>query len=119
MIKLVTEQMVDCIPNNFTGIASYEDGSVIYYKNGLSHREDGPAIICSDGYQKWCLEGKPHNLNGPAVIYPNGAEIYCLHGQKYYIKENWEKEVAKLKNPYYDKIIEIDGKKYKLTLIEE
>jgi hypothetical protein len=120
MIKLVTEQMQMAYetPANFTGIMYYENGDEEHLKNGLFHREDGPAFIRNDGYQAWCIEGVFHRLEGPARIWPSGRKEYWIK-HKEFSKQDWEKEVAKLKNPYYDKIIEIDGKKYKLTLIEE
>ncbi|MFM1755407.1 MAG: hypothetical protein RL621_311 [Bacteroidota bacterium] len=114
MIKLVTEQMVEKIPDYFTGIVYYEDRNVLHLKGGKYHREDGPAFIRNDGYQAWWFENKLHNLNGPAVIYPDGYEEYWIYG-KQFSKENWEKEIAKLKNPCKDVFVEVDGKKYKLV----
>lgn len=43
-----------------------------YYKNGLLHREDGPAIIIKKNNklicQKYYIDGKLNNNNGPAII---------------------------------------------------
>lgn len=39
----------------------------IYKKNGLLHREDGPALILADGTKYWYNEGKLHRLDGPAI----------------------------------------------------
>jgi hypothetical protein len=116
MIKLVTEQIVEKVPNDFTGIAYCENGVIEYLKNSLFHREDGPAIIKSDGYKAWFFEDKRHNLYGPAVVYPNGNKEYWIH-DKNMTKEVWEKEVAKPNNPCQDVIVEVDGKKYKLVEI--
>ncbi|MFM1755425.1 MAG: Celeribacter phage [Bacteroidota bacterium] len=112
MIKLVTNQMVDCIqmvdsiPDNFTGIARFENGIIGYYKNSLFHREDGPAYITRSGYKTWWFEGKLHNLNGPAKIWPRGREEYWIDN-KYFSKENWEREVARIKNPCKDVFVEV------------
>ena len=29
-----------------------------WYKQGVFHREDGPAMIWNDGEQEWCLKGE-------------------------------------------------------------
>ena len=71
------------------------DGDKRYYKDRemkILHREDGPAFEFSDGTKRWFL---------------NGAN---------YTEKEWKIEVAKLKEPSCSgKIVEIDGKKYKLT----
>jgi len=46
------------IPKNYTGIIEWEYGSKEWYKNGIWHREDGPAYIRKDGYKEWWLDGK-------------------------------------------------------------
>lgn len=46
------------IPETFTGIAELANGTKYWYKEGLLHREDGPAIEWSDGGKAWYLEGK-------------------------------------------------------------
>jgi hypothetical protein len=45
-----------------------EGGSTFWYKNGMIHREDGPAIILPNGTESWFLNGKLHRLDGPAVL---------------------------------------------------
>jgi len=37
------------LPENYTGIVEYSDGTISYYLNSKTHREDGPAIIWCDG----------------------------------------------------------------------
>jgi hypothetical protein len=49
--------------------------------NGKFHREDGPAVIWSNGNQYWYLNGKCHRENGPAIIYPNGTQSWYLNGK--------------------------------------
>ena len=53
-----------------------------WYKNGKIHREDGPAIIHSDGSEEWCYEGKKHRIGGKAW-----AENYFIHGRLFMKKE--------------------------------
>jgi hypothetical protein len=38
---------------NFTGIIEFGFGTIVYYKNGLKHREDGPARFSIDGTEYW------------------------------------------------------------------
>lgn len=42
-----------------------EDGSVIWYKNDVWHREDGPAFE-SGSFRMWYKNGKLHREDGPA-----------------------------------------------------
>jgi hypothetical protein len=74
--KLSTEEQ-----DSFTGIIYWGYGTIEYYKNGLLHREDGPAVITNKDYKEWWNEGLLHNLNGPARIYPDGREGYFIHGE--------------------------------------
>ncbi len=46
--------------------------TIRYTLNGVPHREDGPAIIYSDGYKSWWLNGILHREDGPAIEKPNG-----------------------------------------------
>ena len=43
------------------------DGEKHWYKNGRSHREDGPAVIYVNGTKEWWLNGKRHREDGPAI----------------------------------------------------
>lgn len=44
-------------PSQFTGIVE-GDGKVCHYRNGLFHREDGPAIRFRSGAEEFWLDGK-------------------------------------------------------------
>jgi hypothetical protein len=58
-----------------------EDGVQRWFdEDGELHREDGPAIIFSDGLQAWYKHGKPHRKGGPAVIQANGTKEWYLNG---------------------------------------
>ncbi len=48
------------IPNNFTGIIEYSNGTRYWLKAGELHREDGPACEYSHGEKYWHLEGAPY-----------------------------------------------------------
>ena len=54
------------------------DLSQFWYLNGELHRTDGPAVIC-DEYQAWYLNGKRHREDGPALIWENGSKYWFLN----------------------------------------
>lgn len=67
----------------------YEDknGNVEWYKDGLLHRENGPALEYSIGTKIWCLNGKRHREDGPAFEWFfkwfSGGQAWYLHGIEY------------------------------------
>jgi len=54
-----------------------------WYKEGttLFHRENGPALECSNGDKEWYLNGRLHREDGPAVEYSNGDKKWYLNGK--------------------------------------
>lgn len=86
------------IPTDYTGccfIASLNEEH--YYKNGVAHRTDGPAIrhnIWNGEY--WYFQGRKHRLDGPAFIQHKNI-IFSIHG-KYYTKENFWNHPLVIKN---------------------
>jgi hypothetical protein len=44
--------------NKFTGIVKYPRGTIIYFKNGRYHREDGPAVILSSNNMQYWIYGE-------------------------------------------------------------
>ncbi len=60
----------------------YADGTKEWYKNGLRHREDGPAIEYFNGDKYWYLNGKQHREDGPAVEWFIGDKYWYLNGEK-------------------------------------
>jgi hypothetical protein len=46
------------------------DDDVKWFKHGLLHREDGPAVISEGGNTQWYKDGKLHRLDGPAKVHP-------------------------------------------------
>jgi len=43
---------------NFTGCLIDEDNTIVWFKNGQRHREDGPALEYTYGTKRWFLNGK-------------------------------------------------------------
>ncbi len=88
-----------------------------WHQSGKTHRVDGPARIRlgKGAFEEWYLFGKLHREDGPADVSGN----WFIHGEQY-SKEAFEARAESLKNalsPTCDgKIVEIDGKKYKLSL---
>jgi|SRR5690606_16973430 len=48
-------------------VVECENGDKFWYKNGLLHREDGPAREYADGDKYWYLNGILHREYGPAI----------------------------------------------------
>ena len=91
----------------------YVNGTKCWYLNGKLHREDGPAIEWPDGGKLWYQNGNLHREDGPAIEYADGRKYWYFEGVKYS-----EKEFQKKMSPQQScdgKIVEIDGKKYKLA----
>jgi hypothetical protein len=57
------------------------DSRVEYRLNGVLHREDGPAVECTNGYKEWYKHGIYHREGGPAIEYKNGSKSWCLNGK--------------------------------------
>ncbi len=88
----------------------YSNGTKYWYLNGKYHREDGPAIEWADGTKYWYLNGKFHREGGPAVERANGTKYWYLNGKRLTEAEHREQTQT-----CANKIVEIDGKKYKLV----
>ena len=85
-----------------------------YNKKELGYREDG-----SVWYERYFIDGKLHRVDGPACIgYDEDGSVwqeYYYIDDKEYTNREWE---AKTKTTTCEgKVVEIDGKKYKLTEI--
>ena len=94
----------------------FDNSDEHWYLNNKCHREDGPAILCHDGYKAWYLNGKLHRKDGPAIIYTSGTKFWYLNGKSVSEVEHKQRTQAK-QDDYSDKVVEIDGKKYKLQAI--
>jgi hypothetical protein len=73
----------------------HSNGTTEWYLNGLPHREDGPALFYF-GNTSWFIKGELHREDGPAIEYLNGDSRYYLYGN-YYSEEGWKEEVTKIK----------------------
>jgi hypothetical protein len=77
----------------------HPDGTKIFHRDSRLHREDGPAVICPDGWSTWWIDGHRHDgyglgyreyfregylhrLDGPAVERNNGEREYWINGQR-------------------------------------
>jgi hypothetical protein len=87
------------------------------------NRVDGPAKEYADGSKFWLKDGKLHRLDGYACEYPSGVGCYYIDGFCYN-QEDYKKEIAKRNSPppppdpCDGKVVEIEGKKYQLKLVE-
>jgi hypothetical protein len=84
------------IPENYTGITEYPNGTKVWYLNGLCHRVDGPALEYLGGYKEWWLNGQRHRVNGPAIESFNGSKAWYLKGIEY-SQEEWFEQLVKIK----------------------
>lgn len=57
-----------------------------HYLNGKLHREDGPAVINSNGTKEWFVHGVRHRTDGPAVkkVQPYTIDRYFVNGAEYF-----------------------------------
>jgi hypothetical protein len=70
------------VPFQFTGVVEcLENEGKRWYVNGELHREDGPAVIYSDGSQEWWVNGFRHRADGPAREYSTGRKEWYLNGK--------------------------------------
>ena len=54
--------------------------SIMICMNGVLHRDDGPAVIFSNGSKAWYKNGERHREDGPAVIYSDGSKVWYKNG---------------------------------------
>jgi hypothetical protein len=63
-------------------------GTKYWFKNGIFHREDGPAVEYTDGSKYWYQYGYLHRIDGPAVKMSDGYKLYFLNDVEY-LQEEW------------------------------
>ena len=93
------------------------NGTKQWYLNGKLHREDGPAYEGSSGTKEWCLNGELHREDGPAYEGSNGTKEWYLNDEKLTEEEHKKAMLAMSSSStscVEGKVVEIDGKKYKL-----
>jgi hypothetical protein len=54
-----------------------------WFKDDKLHREDGPAMVCSDEAEEWFFNGVHHREDGPAKTWPNGGKEWWQHGVRH------------------------------------
>ena len=89
----------------------WADGSKSYYVDDKLHRIDGIAVEYADGFKAYWVDDKLHRLDGPAVEYADGNKEYWVDGV-YFPEDEFN---AKFMYSLNGKIVEIDGKQYRLT----
>jgi len=70
-------------------------------------------VVYESGTKFWYLNGKLHREDGPAIEYANGDKSWYLNNEKL-TEEEWRAKLQPQPN-WVGKVVEIDGKKYKLT----
>lgn len=93
------------------------DGSKEWWQNNQIHRENGPAVERFDGAKFWYQNDRLHRLDGPAVKYSDGRREWWINN-KQYPETEFNKYINK--DATYDgKEAIIDGKTYKLSLVDK
>ena len=68
---------------DFTGcLINKNNNNTAWFKNGVYHRENGPALEYTEGSKAWFKNGKLHRENGPAVEYSDGDKRWYLNGEE-------------------------------------
>lgn len=67
----------------------YSNGLVEYWQNGELHREDGPALSDHFGYEEYRVRGKPHRENGPAIVFPKNDWKLSIRQQREWYKNGF------------------------------
>ena len=105
---------------NLEGKLHREDGPAVerangdkeHYINGVRHRENGPAIEWANGRKEYYINGELHREDGPAIEYADGSKHYYINDIQI-TKEEFENR----NKSCIEKIIEIEGVKYKLSKV--
>ena len=90
----------------------YANGNTFWFRNGLRHREDGPAYEGANGWKEWYRNGLLHREDGPAIEYTDGTKEWWMNGVPLS-----EEEFLKRTCSCEGKVVEIEGKKYRLSLV--
>ncbi len=67
-----------------------ENDSVCYVKNGMWHREDGPAVELYNGNKVWSKNGRFHREDGPAVELADGHKEWYINDEFYRTEAAYE-----------------------------
>jgi len=95
----------------------FADGSKEWMVNGKLHREGGlPAVEFANGGKQWHFNAQLHREGGlPAIERADGSKEWYVNG--HHVTE--ERAKAMFNKPTCNgKVVEIDGKKFKLVSID-
>ncbi len=92
----------------------WANGDKSWWLNGKLHREDGPACENANGDKSWYLNDNLHREDGPAIEWANGDKWWYLNYKRLSEKEHQEQTQLCI-----NKVVEIDGKKYKLVEVQQ
>jgi hypothetical protein len=94
----------------------WSNGTKSWFVDGKRHREDGPAIECANGPKHWYVNGKRHRKDGPAIEWADGTKEWYVDGKLLTREQFLAHTKRKLKQASCaGKVVEVDGKKYKLV----
>jgi hypothetical protein len=68
------------------------NGDKLWYRHGKLHREDGPAVEYSDGSKMWLRNETLHRTDGPAIIRADGHQEWWINGKNVSQQEAEQKE---------------------------
>ena len=60
----------------------YRNGSKYWFKNGIAHRDVGPAMMSTRG-KFWYVNGMLHRMDGPAIEYSD--HHVTVHNRRWYL----------------------------------
>ena len=69
-----------CVNAKGEYIFEFADGAIEYYKHGMHHCKDGPAIITADGTKYWFENDVFHRVDGPAIEWSDGDREFWEDG---------------------------------------
>lgn len=65
------------------GLEITKDGRKLHYKDGLLHRDDGPAVVLPNGDAFFYQNGLLHREGKPCSVLTDGSRVWCLYGIPY------------------------------------
>ena len=99
----------------------YVSGGSEWWCDGKQHRIGGPAVTWSDGCMVWYVDGKRHREDGPAVMWPcssggmdGGYREWWINGEQM-SEDEFNERTNPPAAPCDGKVVEIDGKRYRLV----
>ena len=60
----------------------WSNGTKFWLRNDQKHRTDGPAVEFSNGHVEWYQNNRLHRTNGPAVEYSDGDKAWYINGEE-------------------------------------